>query len=127
MSKSHNPHLGLALAIKACGSKAELARRIGITRGAIQQWETCPFHRAIDVERVTGVSRVILCPSFFDVPGGQTCDHDPLSDHERDRIPAHVESFHKDSSGLECGGNNQNAACDTNAHPASHNQQGHQP
>jgi len=68
MSKLDHPKSGLALAIEACGTKAELARRLGITRGAIQQWTRCPFHRAIDIERVTGVSRSLLCPNFFITP-----------------------------------------------------------
>ncbi|NVN44826.1 helix-turn-helix domain-containing protein [Asaia siamensis] len=53
------------MAIRICGSKAELARRLGITRGAVQQWSRCPSERALEVERATGVSRTALCPALF--------------------------------------------------------------
>ncbi|WP_077807264.1 transcriptional regulator [Neoasaia chiangmaiensis] len=65
MADSSDLRSGLDDAIRICGSKAELARRLGITRGAVHQWDVCPLERAIDIERVTGVSRLRLRPDFF--------------------------------------------------------------
>lgn len=44
-------------AAKICGSLAELARRIGVTKAAVWQWENetkVPAERCIDIERATG-------------------------------------------------------------------------
>lgn len=43
-------------AAKICGSLAELARRIGVTKAAVWQWENetkVPAERCIDIERAT--------------------------------------------------------------------------
>jgi DNA-binding transcriptional regulator YdaS (Cro superfamily) len=44
-------------AVKICSSLAELARRIGVTKAAVWQWENktkVPAARCIDIERATG-------------------------------------------------------------------------
>lgn len=46
-------------------SPAELAKALGITRGAIHQWKRIPAGRVLDVERVTGVSRQVLRPDLY--------------------------------------------------------------
>lgn len=53
---STNP---VTAAAKICGSIAELARRIGVTKAAVWQWENetkVPFERCIDIERAVGGS-----------------------------------------------------------------------
>lgn len=54
-------------AVRHVGTDAELARLLGITRSAVSQWRTngIPAKRAAEIERITGVSRKILCPEVF--------------------------------------------------------------
>lgn len=42
------------LAIDACGSISELARRIGVKPPAIHQWEAVPADRVLTVAEATG-------------------------------------------------------------------------
>lgn len=44
---------------------ARLAREIGITRGAVAQWDKVPAERMVDVSRVTGISIETLRPDLF--------------------------------------------------------------
>ena len=44
---------------------ARLAREIGITRGAVAQWDRVPAERLGDVARVTGISMERLRPDLF--------------------------------------------------------------
>ena len=44
---------------------ARLAREIGITRGAVAQWEKVPAERIGDVSRVTGIAMDVLRPDLF--------------------------------------------------------------
>lgn len=57
----------LLKAIEACTSAAELARRLGVTDQAINQWKVAPAARVIDIETATGkkVTRFQLRPDIF--------------------------------------------------------------
>jgi transcriptional regulator with XRE-family HTH domain len=44
---------------------ARLARELGITRGAVAQWERVPAERLGDVARVTGIPMDRLRPDLF--------------------------------------------------------------
>ncbi len=44
---------------------ARLAREIGITRGAVAQWDKVPAERIGDVARVTGIPFSVLRPDLF--------------------------------------------------------------
>jgi DNA-binding transcriptional regulator YdaS (Cro superfamily) len=44
---------------------ARLAREIGITRGAVAQWDKVPAERIGDVSRVTGIPFEVLRPDLF--------------------------------------------------------------
>lgn len=46
-------------------SLARLARELGITRGAVAQWEKVPAERIGDVSRVTGIPLHTLRPDLF--------------------------------------------------------------
>ena len=46
-------------------SLARLAREIGITRGAVAQWDKVPAERIGDVSRVTGIPLDVLRPDLF--------------------------------------------------------------
>jgi len=54
----------------AAGGGAQLARQIGVTRFAVQQWLTnaIPAARVPAVSRVTGIPMHQLRPDLFDVP-----------------------------------------------------------
>lgn len=45
--------------------KSRLAKQLGITHGAISQWQNVPPERVLDVERLTGISRHDLRPDVY--------------------------------------------------------------
>lgn len=47
------------------GSKAELARCLGVSRAAISNWQRIPAERVVDVERITGIPREELRPDLY--------------------------------------------------------------
>jgi DNA-binding transcriptional regulator YdaS (Cro superfamily) len=61
----HDIDRGLVAAIEAAGNRTELASRLGITLGAISQWDKVPINRVLEVEKATGVPRYVLRPDFF--------------------------------------------------------------
>ena len=65
MSDHSDTCTGLLAAIQATRTRAEMARRLGISRAAVAQWRKVPAERLVEVERVTGVSRAILRPDLF--------------------------------------------------------------
>ena len=50
---------------KAVGSQSKLARLLGITRQAVDQWKKVPPLKVLAVERVSGVSRYELRPDLY--------------------------------------------------------------
>lgn len=53
-------------AVKDRMTLARLAREIGITRGAVAQWDRVPAERLGDVARVTGIPMPKLRPDLFE-------------------------------------------------------------
>jgi DNA-binding transcriptional regulator YdaS (Cro superfamily) len=47
------------------GRAVQLASGLGVTAGAISQWERVPAERVIDVERLTGIPRAELRPDLY--------------------------------------------------------------
>jgi DNA-binding transcriptional regulator YdaS (Cro superfamily) len=45
--------------------KAHLARALGITHGAVNQWRRIPAERVNDVSRITGIPRDEMRPDLF--------------------------------------------------------------
>ncbi len=73
-SSPHNaerrPVGGINAAIEKAGGGAALARAIGVTRFAVQQWKGTgiPASRVPAVSRVTGMALHELRPDLFDAP-----------------------------------------------------------
>lgn len=47
------------------GRRIKLALALGITPGAVSQWDRVPIERVAEVERVTGISKYKLRPDIF--------------------------------------------------------------
>lgn len=47
------------------GGLAQLASRLKISRAALHQWEKVPADRVVEIERITGVSRIELRPDLY--------------------------------------------------------------
>lgn len=56
------------LAIKQIGSASALARRLGITKSAVCQWERVPAERVGRVSELTGIPPYVLRPDLFSPP-----------------------------------------------------------
>lgn len=47
------------------GGIVALSTALGLSRGAVSQWQVVPLKRVNDVERITGIPREQLRPDFF--------------------------------------------------------------
>jgi len=56
---------GLREAIRAAGNLSELARRLGLTPQAVQQWRRVPPKHIVAIEYATGVKREMLRPDLY--------------------------------------------------------------
>lgn len=56
---------GMEAVKESVPSLAHLAREIGVTRGAVAQWDRVPAERIADVARVTNLSFDIIRPDLF--------------------------------------------------------------
>ena len=56
---------GLERALAAAGNRAELARRLGLSRQAIAKWRRIPADQIIAVEAATGIPRETLRPDLY--------------------------------------------------------------
>lgn len=52
-------------AVKEVISFADLARKIGVTRGAISQWDRVPAERIFEVSQITGLPMSTIRPDMF--------------------------------------------------------------
>jgi len=57
------------------GLQAELARALGITRGAVAKWKSIPPLRVLEIERLTGISKHDLRPDIYPPPLSAAADH----------------------------------------------------
>lgn len=62
---AETPQEALASAVSVAGGFTALGRQLGITGEAIMQWKRVPAHRALDIERVTGVAKERLRPDLW--------------------------------------------------------------
>ena len=51
------------------GRRIALATGLGVTAGAVSQWDRVPAERVLDVERLTGISAMTCAPIC--IPGGR--------------------------------------------------------
>lgn len=58
-------HSGLRLAIRKAGGKAALARKLGITAMAVEQWSKVPKGRIMEIHQLTGLPLKVLAPDLF--------------------------------------------------------------
>lgn len=56
------------------GRKVRLARSLGLTPGAVSQWEQVPADKAADVSRLTGIPVEELRPDVFRVSSVETAE-----------------------------------------------------
>jgi len=56
---------GIEAVKESVKSMAALARAIGVTRGAVAQWDRVPAERLGDVARATGLSPSVIRPDLF--------------------------------------------------------------
>jgi DNA-binding transcriptional regulator YdaS (Cro superfamily) len=78
---------GLNVAIETVGGVRELARLLGITHQAIQQWDRVPAERMLEIERVTGICRERLRPDLYRIPAEFWPGVSPLSSAEERVAP----------------------------------------
>ncbi len=62
---SENKLTGMAAVDEKIKSRASLARELGITRGAISQWDEVPAKWLVDVSRITGLPVGVIRPDLF--------------------------------------------------------------
>lgn len=82
---------GLNEAIKAAGGVSELARRIGISQPSVSNWNRIPAERVLEIEAVTGVSRVVLRPDLYTMSmttGGDISEEDSARAQEYSLLAA---------------------------------------
>jgi DNA-binding transcriptional regulator YdaS (Cro superfamily) len=60
-----NESTPLQNAIKAAGSVAKFAKKIGVSRQVIYLWDKIPAERVVDVEKATGIPREMLRPDLY--------------------------------------------------------------
>lgn len=47
------------------GGVVALSLKLGLSRGAVSQWDRVPAERVLDVERLTGVPRETIRPDLY--------------------------------------------------------------
>jgi DNA-binding transcriptional regulator YdaS (Cro superfamily) len=60
--------IGMARIRAHPGLQAEIARAIGITRGAVAKWKQVPANRVLAIESLCGISRYDLRPDIYPPP-----------------------------------------------------------
>jgi DNA-binding transcriptional regulator YdaS (Cro superfamily) len=54
------------------GLRLKVAKELGITHGAVSQWDVVPAPRCVVVEKLTGVPRHVLRPDVFPAPADES-------------------------------------------------------
>jgi len=60
-----NGSFGLSEAIRIAGGKSALADKLGVRPQSVGKWRRIPYNRIIQVEKLIGISREILCPELY--------------------------------------------------------------
>jgi len=56
------------------GGVVALSTLLGLSRGAVSQWDQVPLERVPEVAKLTGYSREQLRPDYFCLPAGCDCN-----------------------------------------------------
>lgn len=71
----------IMIAVQRAGSRAGLARALGVSDTAVKKWELAweagniravPAHRAVEIEQATGLPRYLFRPDLWEVTEGTT-------------------------------------------------------
>lgn len=54
-----------ARVVSSVGTYTALAKKLGVTPGAVTQWQYVPIRHVATVEAITGIPREQLRPDFF--------------------------------------------------------------
>ena len=68
---------GMELIRATRGLSAKVARELGLTRGAIAQWNEVPPERVPEVSRISGIPRHQLRPDLWEPPFPANDDPEP--------------------------------------------------
>lgn len=60
----------IASAINKAGGSSKLAKALGVTRQAVEQWKgrTVPPEHVLSIEKITGITRYELRPDIYGSP-----------------------------------------------------------
>jgi DNA-binding transcriptional regulator YdaS (Cro superfamily) len=59
-------------AVRKEGSRAKVAKRLGISRQAMEQWERVPPRHVLALEAMSGVSRYVIRPDIYGRPAARS-------------------------------------------------------
>lgn len=74
------PEAALTAAVKKAGSFSALARLLGITPQAVQQWRVVPPNKVLQVSQHCGISCHELRPDIFGQASAQATSSQPVAD-----------------------------------------------
>lgn len=66
-------HITIKEIASPAGGVVALSTKLGLSRGAVSQWEKVPLERVNDVARITGIPRERLRPDVFGEPPDCDC------------------------------------------------------
>jgi DNA-binding transcriptional regulator YdaS (Cro superfamily) len=75
-------HMSVREAAKRVGGITELARKLGITKSAVYQWDEVPAERVVDLARLSGLPRSLFRPDLFPRESGSAIDEGGRYDHD---------------------------------------------
>lgn len=94
--------LAFSRALEIAGGQAKLARALGISTSAVNQWIMVPPLRVLEVEGLTGVHRSELRPDFYPpspaISGPPPLAGPDLAAFEEAKFKAYQDAFHKNAA-----------------------------
>lgn len=56
---------GMTLIRSRRGTSAKIAAKLGLTRGAVSQWDKVPAELVVKIEEITAIPRALLRPDLY--------------------------------------------------------------